>query len=181
MNAPESTPTTLLAPAPIVRLLMGFCIVLATFCLSVAFIASSWYGALVVLGIGLLWLSVLRHGNNRVADLGLFAFVLAAVWGGMQELAWGWLLTAAVAGLAGWDLAHYLTHLRTTPERQGESDLVRGHLSRLAVVMASGWLLGGLALAATIRLNLIGALILAGLAVILLTRTVQALRRRTLT
>jgi len=160
-----------------VRLLIGLSISVATLCLSAAFIASSWYAALVMLGIGLLWLSVLRHGNSRVADWGLFAFVMAAVWAGLQGATWGWLLTSVAAGLAGWDLTHYLAHLQTAPERQDESELVRRHLLRLASVAGGGWLLATVTLAASIHVNYIGAIVLAGIAVILLTRSVRALRR----
>jgi len=159
-------------------MLVGLSIAVAALCLAAAFVAVSGWGSLAILGIGLLWLSVLRHGNSQVADWGLFAFVLAALWGGLQGLAWGWLLTAVVAGLAGWDLTHYLAHLQTAPERQGESELVRRHLLRLAGVGAGGWLLAGLTLAASIRINTIGAIVLAGVAVILLTRAVRALRSR---
>lgn len=160
------------------RLLVGFSIAVTTVCMAAAFVSVSWWGSLAMLGIGLLWLSVLRHGNVRVADLGLFAFVLAAVWGGLQNLAWGWLLTAAVAGLVGWDLSHYLAHLQAATERQGESELVRRHLLRLAGVAGGGWLLAALTLAASIRINYIWAIVLAGAAVILLTRAVRSLRSR---
>ncbi len=164
-----------------IRMLVGLSIAVATLCLAAAFVASSWWSSLAMLGIGLLWLSVLRHGNSRVADWGLFFFVLAAVWGGLQELAWGWLLTAVVAGLVGWDLTHYLAHLQAAPERRGESELVRRHLLRLAGVAGGGWLLAGLTLFATVRFNYLWALALAGVAVILLTRVVQALRSRSVT
>lgn len=160
------------------RLLAGFSIAVTTLCMAAAFVSVSWWWSLAMLGIGLLWLSVLRHGNVRVADLGLFAFVVAAVWGGLQELAWGWLLTAAVAGLVGWDLSHYLAHLQAAPERQDESALVRRHLLRLASVAGGGWLLAALTLAATVRINYLWAIVLAGVAVILLTRTVRGLRSR---
>lgn len=160
------------------RMLTALSIAVATLCLAAAFISVSWYAALAMLGIGLLWLSVLRHGKSRVADWGLFFFVLAAVWGGLQGLAWGWLLTAVVVGLVGWDLTHYLAHLQAAPERRGENELVRRHLLRLAGVAGGGWLLASLTLFATLRFNYLWALALAGVAVILLTRTVRALRRR---
>ncbi|MGB5047290.1 MAG: hypothetical protein WBO46_00020, partial [Caldilineaceae bacterium] len=145
------------------RMLVALSIGAATLCLAAAFLAINWWWSLALLGIGLLWLSVLRHGNNRVADLGLLAFVMAAVWGGMQGAAWGWLLTAAVTSLAGWDLTHYLAHLHAAPERQHEAALVRRHLIRLAGVVGGSWLLAGLTLAASIRINYIGALVLAGI------------------
>lgn len=160
------------------RVLVALSIGAATLCLGAAFISTSWYASLVTLGIGLLWLSVLRHGNSRVADWGLFLFVMAAVWGGLQGVAWGWLLTGVTAGLVGWDLTHYLAHLQAAAERQGESELVHRHLLRVAGVAGGGWLLAVLTLAATIRLNYIGAIALAGVAVILLTRAVRALRSR---
>ncbi len=160
------------------RMLMGLAIAVATLCLAGAFGSVNWWATLGILGIGLLWLSVLRHGNHRVADWGLFAFVLAAVWGGMQGLVWGWLLTAVVAGLVGWDLSHYLAHLQTATERQDENELVRRHLFRLAGVAGGGWMLAALTLTASIRINYIWAIVLAGAAVILLTRTVRALRSR---
>lgn len=162
------------------RWLMGLCVSLATFCLCAAFIASSWYMALMMLGIGLLWLSVLRHGNSQVADWGLFTFCVAAIWAGLQGAAWGWPLTSAVAGLAGWDLTHYLAHLQAAPERQNEGELVRRHLLRLAGVAGGGWLLATFTLASSIDINYIGAIPLAGVAVIALTRSVRALRRRSL-
>ncbi len=162
----------------ILRLLVGLSIAVTTLCMAAAFVSVSWFTALAMLGIGLLWLSVLRHGNVRVADWGLFVFVMAGVWGGLQELTWGWLLTAAVAGLVGWDLTHYLAHLQSASERKEESELVRRHLFRLAGVAGGGWLLAALTLAASIRINYIGAIVLAGVAVILLTRAVRALRSR---
>ncbi|MBI3957548.1 MAG: hypothetical protein HY328_01975 [Chloroflexi bacterium] len=161
-----------------IRMLTGLCIGAATLCLAAAFVASSWWSSLAMLGIGLLWLSVLRHGNGRVADWGLFFFVLAAVWGGLQGLAWGWLLTAVVAGLAGWDLTHYLVHWQAAPERRGERELVRRHLLRLAGMAVGSWLLAGLTLFVTVRFNYLWALVLAGVAVFLLTRALRRLRSR---
>lgn len=160
------------------RVLVTLSIGGATLCLGAAFISTSWYASLVTLGIGLLWLSVLRHGNGRVADWGLFLFVMAAVWGGLQGVAWGWLLTGVTAGLVGWDLTHYLVHLQAASERQGEGELVRRHLLRVVWVAGGGWLLATLTPAAGIRINYIWAIALAGLAVILLTRAVRALRSR---
>jgi len=160
------------------RALLGLSIGVATVSLAAAYMAVNWYGSLVVLGIGLLWLSVLRHGNSRVADLGLFCFVMAAVWGGVQNLAWGWLLSAMVAGLAGWDLTHYLAHLQAAPERQDETELVRRHLLRLAGVAVGSWLLAWLTLSVTFRFNYIGALVLGGIAIYFLTRAVRSLRSR---
>ena len=160
------------------RMVTALSIAVATLSLAAAFVASSGWISLVVVGSGLLWLSVLRHGNSRVADWGIFFFVVAAVWGGLQGLAWGWLLTAVVAGLAGWDLTHYLAHWQAALERRGENELARRHLLRLAGVAGGGWLLAALTLFATLRFNYLWALALAGLGVILLTRTVRALRSR---
>ncbi len=161
-----------------IRWLMSSCIGVATLSLCAGVIGSSWYAALIMLGVGLLWLSVLRHGRGWVADWALFVFVVAAIWAGLQGAAWGWQLTAVVAGLAGWNLTHYLAHLQAAPERPDEDELVRRHLLRLAAVTGIGWLLAALALAATIQINYIGAILLAGIAIILLTRSVRALRRR---
>lgn len=160
------------------RILIGLAVGVGALSLAAAYSAVSWQASLGMVGIGLLWLSVLRHGNSRVANMGLFLFVAAAVWGGVQNLAWGWLLAAGLAGLAGWDLTHYLEHVQATPERRGESELVRRHLLRLAAVVVGSWLLTGLALTTTIRFNYIGALVLAGAAVILLAQAVGSLRSR---
>jgi len=165
---------------PTLRWIVGIAIGVATLCLVAVYVASSWYMALAMVGIGLLWLSVLRHGNSRVADLGFFFLVLAAVWGGMQNLAWGWLLTGVVAGLVGWDLTHYLAHLQTASERRDESALVGSHLRRLAGVAVGGWLLAGLTLSATLRFNYLWALVLGGVGIFFLTQAVRSLRRRTL-
>lgn len=133
-----------------------------------------------MVGIGLLWLSVLRHGNSRVADLGFFFLVLAAVWGGMQNLAWGWLLTGVVAGLVGWDLTHYLAHLQTASERRDESALVGSHLRRLAGGPWAAGPAGGLRYPPPCVSTTSGRWYWAGSEYSFLTQAVRSLRRRTL-
>jgi len=158
------------------RTLMGICIGLATLSLAAGCASANWIGTLVVLAIGLLWLSVLRHSNPRVADWGLFLLMAGAVWGGFEQVAWGWLLTGVAAALAAWDLTHYLDHLQAASERQAEDRLVRRHLLRLAGVTLGGWMLAALTLLVNIHFNYIGALVLAGAGVLALTRTLRTVQ-----
>lgn len=160
------------------RVFFGLAIAGASLALAAALYPVSLYGGLAALAIGLLWLSVLRHGNPRVADLGLFLLVIGAIWAGLEGVGWGPLLVVATAGLVGWDLTHYLGHLNAAPERQEEQALVVRHLLRLAGVVAASWLLVGLSQMASLQYNYLWAIGLAGMAVLLLTRAVRNLRRR---
>lgn len=162
---------------PALRALLAFCISAASLLLAWSYLSTSWYAAAATVGVGLLWLSVLRHGNERVADVAILFLMAGAVWGGLEGIGWGWLLGGAFLALAGWDLTHYLAHLRSSPASPNETTLVRRHLLRLAGIGIASWLLAWLALAVEFQINYIGALVLAASGVYLLTRVVGHLRR----
>lgn len=162
---------------PLLRGLLTFCIAAAALLPAWQYLPINLYAAGATVGLGLLWLSVLRHGNQRVADVGILLLTAGAVWGGLEGVDWGWLLAGVFLGLAGWDLTHYLARLQSAPTSPHEQVMVRRHLLRLAVIGGGSWLLAVLALAVDIQINYIGALVLAGSAVYALTRAVAHLRR----
>lgn len=159
------------------RALLAFCISAPCLLLAWSYLPISLYAAAATVGVGMLWLSVLRHGNRRVADVAILLLMAGAVWGGLEGIGWGWLLGGAFLALAGWDLSHYTAHLQSSPPSPNEAMLVRRHLLRLAGIGMASWLLAWMALAVEVQINYIGALVLAASGVYLLTRVVGHLRR----
>src|SRR3954467_8933370 len=130
----------------IMRPLTLLCAGLATFALALGYAGQAlWAGVGVAVAIGLLWLAGDRRGWDWAAEPCLAGWVGLAAFGAWRGAISGWMLIGVVAALAAWDLRHFDMRLRAAGAIPPPEGLTRAHLRRLAVVAASGLLLGGIA------------------------------------
>lgn len=128
-------------------------------------LASYWLGSVVAAGLGLAWLIGQRRAFVWVTNLAFMAVVGVAAWGVWAGVAAGWMLTATVAALSAWDLAHFSYRLARATQIEAEARLEQEHRQRLLIVAAPGWLIGGAALLIRFELNFVWII---GLALLLL-------------
>ncbi len=124
-----------------------------------AFLQGMWPAAVVLLVIGILWLSA-----TRLQWAGNLVFALAV--GGLAFSAWvgvnmGWLLPGMVAAIAAWDLAAFVARLASVARIENERELVRDHLQRLGIVSIVGLALAAAASLIRVHLSFGIALLLA--------------------
>jgi hypothetical protein len=157
------------------RLLTLLCAGLATLALALGYADQSlWDGVGVAVALGLLWLAGDWRSWDGTADACLAGWVGLAAFGAWQELPAGWMLIGVVAALAAWDLGHFGVRLRAAGAIPPPAELTRAHLRQLAIVAASGLLLGGIALGLRFELTFGWALLAAALAIIGLSRLIGA-------
>ena len=156
------------------RLLTLLCAGLATLALALGYAGPSLWGVGVAVAFGLLWLAGDWRSWDWAADVCLAGWVGLAALGTWQELPAGWMLIGVVAALATWDLGHFAVRLRAAGAILPPADLTRAHLRQLAIVIAAGLLLGGIALGIQVELTFGWALLAAALAIIGLSRLISA-------
>jgi hypothetical protein len=157
------------------RTLTLLCAGLAALVLALGYAGHAlWAGVGVAAAIGLLWLAGAWRGWDWVAEPCLAGWVGLAAFGVWQGLPAGWVLIGVIAALAAWDLSHFAAHLRSAGAIAPPTELMRAHLRRLAVVVAVGMLLGGIALGIRVELTFGWALLAAALAIIGLSRLIGA-------
>jgi hypothetical protein len=149
-------------------------IIVATLSLIVGYNFNFW---MIWPVMGMVWLIAEQRDWPWLTSWGFAAFAGAAAFGVWQGGAAGWLLVSLVAALAAWDLAFFTRRLRQAGQTAPEPALSQAHLGRLAVVAASGLLLGGLALGLRFQLSFGWAIFLGLLAVIGLSRVIRSARR----
>jgi hypothetical protein len=161
------------------RLLRLLCAGLATFTLALGYANQAlWIGAGIDVAIGLLWLAGDWRGWDWVAGLCLAGWVGLAALGVWQGLPAGWMLIGVVAALAAWDLGHFAARLRTAGTITRPAELTRAHLRQLAIVVAAGLLLGGIALGIRVELTFGWAILTAALAIIGLSSLIRSAGRK---
>jgi len=84
------------------------------------------------------------------------------------------MLVGVVAALAAWDLGHFARRLRGAGVITHPAELTHAHLRRLATVVATGLLLGGIALGIRVELTFGWAMLTAALAIIGLSSLIRA-------
>jgi hypothetical protein len=157
------------------RLLTLLCAGMATLALALGYASQAlWAGIGVDVAIGLLWLAGDWRGWDWTADPCLTGWVGLAAFGAWQGLPAGWMLLGVVAALAAWDLGHFAMRLRSAGAITQPAELTRAHLHQLAIVVAAGLLLGGIALGIRVELTFGWAILIAALAVIGLNRLIGA-------
>jgi hypothetical protein len=157
------------------RPLTLLCATLATLALALGYADQSlWDGVGVAVALGLLWLAGDWRNWDWAADVCLAGWLGLAAFGTWQELPAGWMLIGVVAALATWDLGHFAVRLRAAGAILPPADLTRAHLRQLAIVIAAGLLLGGIALGIQVELTFGWALLAATLAIIGLSRLISA-------
>ena len=157
------------------RLLTLLCASLAIFALALGYAGQSlWAGVGIAAVVGLLWLAGDWRGWDWVAEPCFAGSVALAAFGTWLGLAAGWMLLGVVAALAAWDLSHFAARLRSAGASAPPPELTRAHLRQLAIVVAAGVLLGGIALGSRVELSFGWALLAAALAIIGLSRLIGA-------
>ena len=146
------------------------CVIVAVLALGIGYLLGGrWVGALVVAGIGGVWLLVHLLGDRPTGNLlAWLCFTAVAVFGMLIGLPAMLMLVAVVAALCAWDIAHYEQRHDEVERVDGSDVLDRAHLTRLALTAAGGLALGAIALVIRVDLGFGLALALAILAVILL-------------
>lgn len=125
-----------------------------------------WGGVLAGSVLGLVWITGLWRRWHWLTGAGLFGVAVLAAWGMWLGLPAAWLLAGVIAALAAWDLAHFARRLELPGHPVvNRAALVQAHLQRSGLAVGLGLLLGGIALALTLDLNL-GRALLLGLPVI---------------
>ena len=136
-----------------------------------------WVGALVCLALGDLWLLAQRRAWGWGASVVLVFLTGLAAIGVWLNVSPDWMLVGAVIVLCTWDLDHFVQRMSEAGHVEGALELERSHLQRLLLVALLGLLLGAIALRIKITLGFGAALLLALLAVLALSRAIQAMRR----
>ena len=145
---------------------------------ALGFLSGGNPGALLIagLGAGLLGVAISRR-SDFIAAIGFILLVLAAALqtgrGGEAVLS----LSSVCASLAAWDVSStvLLLHRAGVP---ADSRLAQRRLLRLGIVLACGWILGGLALLLKLNLSFGLLLSLALFVVLSLSISMMYLRRR---
>jgi hypothetical protein len=156
------------------RLLTLLCAGLATFALALGYAGQALWGVGVAIAIGLLWLAGDWRSWDWTADTCLAGWVGLAALGAWQGLTAGCMLLGVVMALAAWDLGHFAVRLRAAGALPPPAELTRAHLRQLAIVAATGLLLGSIALGIRFELTFGWALLIAALAIIGLSRLISA-------
>jgi hypothetical protein len=135
------------------------------------------YGALLALGLGVLWLVGHWRRVSWAASLGLVLVAGTAAAGILQDVGAGWMLVAVIAALSAWDLDAFVGRLKRTARVEGQEGLERQHLLRLLIVNLLGLVLASVALGLRFRIGFGLVLLLAMLAVLGLSRAIGLLRQ----
>jgi hypothetical protein len=155
------------------------CVIVAVLALGIGYVlGGSWIGAAAAVGIGGAWLLVHllsdRPAGNLLAWLCLTSVAAIGVAIGLPA---GFMLVAAVAALCAWDIAHY-EQRRDEVSRVDSSDAMeRQHLIRLAITAAGGLALGAAALLVRVNFGFGVAIVLAIVAVVLLSQLARMATR----
>ena len=156
------------------RSLTLLCAGLATLTLALGSASQSfWAGVGAAGAIGLLWLAGDWRDWDWVAEACLVGWVSLAAFGAWLGLTGGWMLLGVVAAMAAWDLRHFAARLRAAGAIPSPAELTRDHLRRLAIVAATGLLLGGLAIGIRVELTFGWAILAAALAIIGLSSLIR--------
>jgi hypothetical protein len=146
------------------------CVLVGAGTLGASYVLSGWTaGGLAALAIAGLWLA--GHLLGRWPNANLLAwvlFMLATAFGALIGLQPALILVAAVAAICGWDLGAFEMRIHSMSRIDDLRQLEGRHVDRLAIVAAGGLALGGLALFGRVEFDFGAAVLLAGLAALLL-------------
>lgn len=146
--------------------------------LSVYLQAGMYRSAFLLLVLGLGWLMGVYYRRQWLGALCASGVLGMLLVGGLSALSPVWLLAGMLGLLAAWDLEHFRYRCHLAERVAKEHDLEQQHLRRLAVVLAAGGGLAGLALAVRLHLNFGLAVLLMLSVAVGLGRLVTRLRRQ---
>lgn len=165
--------------APAVRWLSPLAVGLGTALLAAGYVVDGpdpWV-AFVAPVPALVWIVGRTHRSGPAVDGSLAAFVALAglgLWLGVDAV---WMVSATVAGLGAWDLAHLERRLAEAGHVEDRALLEARHLAYLVPVLALGLALALVATGVRLDLGFFPALLLGVLAFAGLAWTVAYLRR----
>ena len=160
----------------ITRVIFLLCLTVAVVTEAVAFSASQLWMALPGALAGLFWAIDFWRGKHRLGTLSFLILLAMTAIGFWMELSGFLLLASTLTALMAWDLDGFGKQLHSYDPDQGNTPVVRAHLSRLFTVAALGYLLGALPLLVKARFGLPVAVLLGALLVIGLSLAVHYLR-----
>ncbi len=131
---------------------------------------------LLVLGLG--WLMGVYYRRPWLGTLCASGVLGILLVGGLSALSPVWLLAGVLGLLAAWDLEHFRHRCHLAERVAKGHDLEQRHLWRLAVVLAAGGGLAGMALTVRLHLNFGLAVLLMLSVAVGLGRLVTRLRRQ---
>ncbi|MBC8074608.1 MAG: hypothetical protein H7Y32_00910, partial [Chloroflexales bacterium] len=140
-------------------------------------LTGAWIVVTVLLTLGVVWGLGERRGWDWAGGLGLAGVTAAAAWGAWNGLATSWLLCGEVLALAVWDLDRFERLLARADRVTNAAALWRGHVLRIAPVLAAALLLGLIALNLQVTLSFAWMILLGVLALLGLSRAIGLLRR----
>jgi hypothetical protein len=146
--------------------------------LTVCLQAGKYGNALVLLVLGSGWLLGVYYRRPWMGSLCATGVLGMLLVGGLSAWSPTWLLIGVLGLLAAWDMEHFRHRYRLAERVETEEALERRHLGRLAVVLAAGGGLAGLALTVRLHLSFGLALLLMLLVAFGLARLVTRLRRQ---
>jgi uncharacterized membrane protein len=140
-------------------------------------LAGHWIWAALAIAVGLSWLLGQWRGWGWVASAGLLAWAALAAIGFWVDLGAGWMLCGMVAALTAWDLDHLVRRIGGLAGDERVRDLQRRHLRRLLLVDGVALSIMAIALGIDVKFSFAVALLLGLLAVLGLSRMIDALNR----
>lgn len=158
------------------------CLVLSVLALMLAFgLAQIWYGAAVVLGVGLLgvfgWYS--KEKTQSDWSIGLFwvGMVLLVAFGAFFDLNTVLLIIAVVGGLGAWDLVRFQ---KIAEQYSGSEDflqLEKRHLMLLGITLLGGGILAVAVAFVRIQISFYLALVLGIILIFALSAIIRILKK----
>jgi hypothetical protein len=124
-----------------------------------------------------LWVTGRVHRSAPAVDASLAAFLALAGLGMWLGVSAGWMVPAAVSGLAAWDLAHLERRLTQAGHVENRDLLAARHLAHLLPVLVLGLALALVGAGVRLDLGFFPALLLGVLAIAGLALLVTYLRR----
>jgi hypothetical protein len=133
--------------------------------------------AVLMVVVGLFWLSEPWHGFAWAPTTALLFFTGAGSVGLVLSLPAFWLVTCLVALLVAWDLNNFSDYLDDVEDIRHRGELTKRHFRRLGIVAGAGWLLGVLALGIKLTFGFLWALGSGLLVIVSLSRAISRIGR----
>jgi hypothetical protein len=157
---------------------------LSVFFLALGFaLRGLWAGTAAILAVGALWLLGQLRPPTRpgalpwTSSVAFVMLVIAAAVAMLLSVGAAWPLLGLVAALVTWDLDHFAQRMQAAKRVDDRPGLERGHIQRLLIVAAVGYLLAAVGLVLQLRLSFGLALLLAALAMLGFSLIIGYMRR----
>jgi hypothetical protein len=135
------------------------------------------YIALFLSLYGALWILAKWKNWNWFSTGGIFLTLGFAAYGLWIDLSTGWMLAGALGGLMAWDLADFMSRMRSAPKSENMDNLQKRHLARLTIVAVLGLVLASIAMAVRMEFTFEWLAVLALVAILGISQVVTWLRK----